>query len=62
MAGVADFAILPPTLEDAIMAGALPLPHRDSFDRLLAAQAITNFDTMLSADEAFDGLGEPRIW
>lgn len=62
VAEVADFTILPLTLEDALVAGALPLPHRDPFDRLLAAQAITNRYTMLSADEAFDGLGAPRIW
>jgi len=44
------------------VAGALPLPHRDPFDRLLAAQAILDGYTMLSTDPAFDGLGVPRIW
>lgn len=61
-AELADFAVLPLTLEHAIVAGALPLPHRDPFDRLLAAQAIVNGYTMLSTDLAFDRMGVPRIW
>lgn len=42
MAELADFAVLTLTLEHAIVAGALPLPHRDPFDRLLAAQALVD--------------------
>jgi PIN domain nuclease of toxin-antitoxin system len=62
MAELAGFAILPVTLEHAVAAGALPLPHRDPFDRLLAAQAILDGYTMLSVDIAFDGLGVTRMW
>jgi PIN domain nuclease of toxin-antitoxin system len=62
MAALAGFAILSLTLEHAIVAGGLPLPHRDPFDRLLAAQALTDGYTMLSADLAFEALGAPRIW
>jgi PIN domain nuclease of toxin-antitoxin system len=62
MAELAGFAILKLTLEHATVAGGLPLPHRDPFDRLLAAQAILDGYTMLSTDLAFDGLGVPRIW
>lgn len=62
MAEHAEFAILALTLEHALVAGALPLPHRDPFGRLLAAQAIVDGYTMLSADLAFDGLRAPRTW
>ncbi len=58
----AGFRVLELSLEHALAAGALPLPHRDPFDRLLAAQAIVEGYTMLSADEAFDALGAQRTW
>jgi PIN domain nuclease of toxin-antitoxin system len=62
MAELADFTVLTLTLEHAIVAGALPLPHRDPFDRLLAAQALVDGYTMLSTDLAFDTLGAPGTW
>ena len=40
----------------------LPLHHRDPFDRLLAAQAIVEGATLLSADPAFDNYGVTRCW
>lgn len=58
----AGFLSLPLTWSHAIAAGALPLPHRDPFDRLLAGQAMTEGYTLLSADEAFDSLGAARLW
>lgn len=39
--------------EHAGRAGELPLHHRDPFDRLLIAQAITLGATIISADRAF---------
>ena len=62
VADVASFTILPLTLDHAILAGGLPLPHRDPFDRFLAAQALLGDDTILSVDAAFDGPGVPRVW
>ena len=61
-ADLAGFSIISLTLQHAVLAGALPLPHRDPFDRLLAAQAIVDGFALLSADAAFDGLGAPRVW
>jgi PIN domain nuclease of toxin-antitoxin system len=62
MAERSGIAVLPLTLAHALLAGALPLPHRDPFDRLLAAQAQLAGYVMLSADAAFDGLGTQRTW
>ena len=62
MAVRAGISILQLTLAHALLAGVLPLPHRDPFDRLLAAQAQLDGYVMLSADEAFDGLGAQRTW
>lgn len=38
----------------ALLAGDLDWPHKDPFDRLLAAQAITEGLTFVTADRAFD--------
>jgi hypothetical protein len=56
------FTLLPLTWQHALAAGALPLPHRDPFDRLLAAQALTEGYALLSVDPALDGLGVTRVW
>lgn len=40
------------THEHAFRAGELPVHHRDPFDRLLIAQAITEQMTLLTADRA----------
>ena len=58
----AGFVLLPLIWPHALAAGALPLPHRDPFDRLLAGQAIAEGYALLSADAAFDALGVPRVW
>lgn len=41
---------------------ALPFHHRDPFDRLLAAQAIDQELTMVSADAVFEKYGVGRVW
>jgi len=41
------------THEHALRAGELPLHHRDPFDRMLIAQALTEKMTLLTADRAF---------
>jgi PIN domain nuclease of toxin-antitoxin system len=43
---------LPITIEHAEAAGALPLHHRDPFDRMLVAQAQMEDATIVSADPA----------
>lgn len=40
----------------------LPLHHRDPFDRILAAQALEEGLTVLSADASFDTYGVLRVW
>ncbi len=40
----------------------LPFHHRDPFDRLLAAQALEEGLTVLSADPSFDAYAVTRLW
>ena len=46
-------ALLEITLDHVSRAAALPLVHRDPFDRLLIAQAIVERLTLLTADSVF---------
>jgi len=62
VADQAGFVFLLLNWSHALAAGALPMPHRDPFDRLLAGQALTDGYSVLSADTAFDALGAPRLW
>lgn len=51
------------TLEIADFAARLDWPHRDPFDRLLAATALQNGWALVSADTVFDTLtGLRRVW
>ena len=40
----------------------LPLHHRDPFDRILVAQAVTHSLDIVSADTAFDAYPAQRVW
>lgn len=51
------FDILPLTVAQVRAAGLMQVPHRDPFDRLLAAQASDLGLTMLTVDRAFGSLG-----
>ena len=44
-----------------VNAGVMAWPHRDPFDRLLAATALRRDAPLISADAVFDGLVH-RIW
>jgi len=47
----------------ALLAGRLEWDHKDPFDRLLAAQAITEGLTLVTADKAFESLpGLSVLW
>ena len=46
----------------ATRAGSLPLHHKDPFDRLLVAQALTESLSIISADSALDPYGVARLW
>ncbi len=45
----------------ALRAGSLPGPHRDPFDRMIAAQALVEGLPVASADTALDGFGVRRV-
>lgn len=47
---------------DAERAGRLPGPHRDPFDRMLVAQALTHDLVIVSIDAVFDHYGVNRLW
>ena len=47
---------------DAERAGRLPGPHRDPFDRMLAAQALVREFPVVSVDPVFDRFGVTRVW
>ncbi len=46
------FTVLPLSLRHGLVAGALPMHHRDPFDRLLIAQAQCEGLTLVTADPA----------
>ena len=47
--------------EDCLLAGAMDWPHRDPFDRFLAASALRRRIPIVSADVVFDAV-VTRIW
>lgn len=55
-------AVLPITPEHLDKVSNLPLHHRDPFDRLLAAQCLSEDLSILSADGALDAYGVRRFW
>jgi PIN domain nuclease of toxin-antitoxin system len=57
-----DFAALPITLHHGQIAGALPGPHRDPFDRMLIAQAMVEQLVLVSNETPFDAYGVTRLW
>ena len=56
------FSELPISVSDGERAGRLPGPHRDPFDRMLAAQALARSLPIISIDGIFDGYGVDRLW
>jgi PIN domain nuclease of toxin-antitoxin system len=57
-----SLAVLPITVEYTDAQARLPAHHRDPFDRLLAAQALTDGLAVVSADAILDKYGIRRIW
>jgi PIN domain nuclease of toxin-antitoxin system len=55
------FSTVAVTATDGERAGALPLHHRDPFDRMLVAQALRLEATIVSRDSAFDRYGVERL-
>ncbi len=57
-----DLESLPLTADHARLAGSLPIPHRDPFDRMLIAQAQIEGLTLISNEALFDQFGVIRFW
>lgn len=54
--------LLPIELRHTCEVARLPRHHRDPFDRLLIAQALTEGVSVVSADSAFDAYPVQRVW
>ena len=50
------------TVDDASRACALPQHHRDPFDRMLIAQALSRNLALVSSESLFDRYGVRRLW
>ena len=57
-----EFSLLPIDLDDVGRVARLPFHHRDPFDRLLAAQALSEGLTIVSQDPMFRKYGAKRLW
>jgi len=58
----AGFTELPVTIRHAQKAGAWPQPHRDPFDRMLAAQSVLEELPIVSRDQTLESFGARLIW
>lgn len=56
------FAWLPVTALHAWQVRELPMLHRDPFDRLLVAQALTERTPVVTADARFEAYGVTALW
>ena len=54
--------LLDMTAAHAVSVEALPFHHKDPFDRLLIAQALSEEMTIVGADRRFDSYGVKRVW
>ncbi len=54
--------LLPITFDHTVLLTDLPLHHRDPFDRLIIAQAMTGKMTVLTKDENFNHYPIDIIW
>ena len=57
-----DFRPLPISVTHGRLAGTLSNPHKDPFDRLLIAQALTDNLILVSNEVMFDTFGVKRLW
>lgn len=56
------FMELPVSTRHAVLAGSLEGTHRDPFDRMLAAQAISENLEVVTTDAALTELGARAVW
>ncbi len=57
-----SFERLPITVAHSLNAGRLDGPHRDPFDRLLAAQSLVEGLPLVTGDAAFRAFGVECVW
>jgi PIN domain nuclease of toxin-antitoxin system len=57
-----NFRLLPMSVAHVRDAGLMQSPHRDPFDRLLAAQSMREGLMIVTADAALRALGAPSLW
>ncbi len=57
-----DIRLFGITIEHTAQLTTLPFHHRDPFDRLLIAQAMTENLPILSVDSVFDAYAVTRLW
>ena len=60
--GKAGFRELPITVAHAQRAGSWPQPHRDPFDRMIAAQSIIEQLPIVTRDPALATFGTQVVW
>ncbi len=58
----ARFTELPVTVAHAVQAGSWTQPHRDPFDRMLAAQSMLEAVPLISRDKALAAFGVALVW
>ena len=56
------FTELPISIRDGQAAGGLPAIHKDPFDRMLIAQAVTAGMVIVSNEALFNANAVPRLW
>ncbi len=56
------FRLLPIEISHIAATIALPLHHRDPFDRLLVAQSLQRSMALISIDSSLDSYGMRRLW
>ncbi|MFN4253915.1 MAG: type II toxin-antitoxin system VapC family toxin [Saprospiraceae bacterium] len=56
------FEIMPIRFEHAQRVNQMPFHHRDPFDRIMLAQALTDALTIISRDPLFEPYGVDLVW
>lgn len=56
------FEIMPIRFEHAQRVNQMPFHHRDPFDRIMLAQALTDVLTIISRDPLFEPYGVDLVW
>jgi PIN domain nuclease of toxin-antitoxin system len=57
-----DIDVLPITIQHLATLGGLPFHHRDPFDRLIIAQAISEGLPVVTSDARFSEYGQQVLW